>query len=430
MFEIIGLLVLVVVNGLFSMGEIALVSSRKTRLEEKSKRGQRGATMALALLHHPDRLLSTVQIAITLISIVSGAFAGVTLGEALAGILRTWSWLAPVADQLAFGIVILLTTFLSLVVGELVPKSIALQNPESVAVVMAPVIHAVSQVTLPLVHLLSVITQTVLRMMGVQNKPPTPVSQEEFKLLIEEGVQHGVIEEEESALLKGIFRFDDRKAISIMTRRAHIQWINIKTPADTLRIQIASATVSKLVVCDGTLDRVLGFLSLKDCLSAILNGEGIDLAGFLTPPLYIPENMTGIRILEKFRQEKRYAGIVINEHGSVEGVITLHDLIESIVGTLPELDDDTHEVVTRQDGTLLVDGAMLLDELRDRFGLDIPLEPECSYATLGGLMMDHLKKVPVEGDWFEAWGHRFEVMDMDGKRVDKVLISHQEGVQT
>lgn len=427
MMEWIGLLLLVLLNALFSMGEIALVSSRKTRLEEKSKRGVRGATLALGLLNQPDRLLSTVQIAITLVSIISGAFAGVTLGKTVATLLSQLSWLAPIADQMALGIVIVITTFLSLIIGELVPKSIALQNPESIAVLIAPLIHAMATITLPLVHMLSLTTQGVLRGLGIQNKPPTPVSQEEFKLLIEEGVQHGVIEEEESELLKGIFRFDDRKASSIMTHRAQIQWISIQSTPDALREQIANATVSKLVVCDASLDAVIGFLSLKDCLSAILNGDPVDLVSAVTPPLYIPENMTGIRILQKFRQEKKYAGMVINEHGSVEGIITLHDLIESIVGDLPEADDDDHQVLRRHDGTLLVDGSVLLDELQDRFNIPFELEPDCAYSTLGGLMMDHLKKVPIEGDFFESWGYRFEVMDMDGKRVDKVLISVIQG---
>ncbi|NBV41792.1 HlyC/CorC family transporter [bacterium] len=424
--ELLIIVLLLLLNGVFAMGEISLVSSRRTRLEDRAKRGNPGAKAALVLLEHPDRLLSTVQIGITVIGVIAGAFGGVAIAGKLAHILAHWDFIAPYADSISLLIVVSSITFVSIIVGELIPKTIALNNPEPVAMVVAPIIVAIASITLPLVKTLTFVTQGVLRILGIQEQRPAPVSEEEFKLLIEEGVQHGVIEHQESQMLKGIFRFDDRKAQSIMTHRQYIEWINIQDPAKKIHDKILEADVTKFLVCDGALDNVIGILSIKDYFR-LESRQGNTIRAILTPPLFIPENMTGLKILEKFREHKHYMGVVLNEHGTVEGVVTLHDLIERIIGALPdEDDDDAAEFVQREDGSWLVDGAALLDEMKDHMGLDAFDHDERAYSTVGGLMMDYLKKVPSAGDYFDAWGHRFEVVDMDGNRVDKVLISKRE----
>ena len=421
---IVIVLLLLILNGIFAMGEIAMVSSRKTRLEERAKRGNPGAKAALLLLAHPERLLSTVQIGITSVSIIAGAFGGGALSSNLAQYLIGLSLPPSIAEGIALTVVVGSITFLSLVFGELVPKSIALNNPEPVAMVVAPLLVAIATITQPLIRLLTLITKSILKLIGVPNKRMVPVSEEEFKLMIEEGVQHGVIEQQESQMLKGIFRFDDRKAQSVMTHRQQIAWINIQESPKKIRNQILNSNFTKFIVCDGQLDNILGILSIKDYIRQIEAGEEIDLRALITAPIFIPENMTGLKILEKFREQKRYVGIVLNEHGVMEGMITLHDLIESIMGSLPDFHDpESNDFVQREDGSWLVDGAILLDELRDHLGIDAFDSEDHSYSTLGGLMMDQLKKVPADGDHFIAWGYRFEVVDMDSHRVDKVLIA-------
>lgn len=424
MMELVFLVFLLVLNGIFAMGEIAMVSSRKTRLEDRAKRGNPGAKAALVLLENPDRLLSTVQVGITSVSTIAGAFGGIAVANDLANFLmRVMSISAPLADGVAMVVVVGLITFLSLVFGELVPKSIALNNPEPVAMMAAPILVGIATITHPLIRFLSWITAVVLKLLGISNQRVSPVSEAEFKLMIEEGVQHGVIERQESEMLKGIFRFDDRKAPSMMTHRQHLVWINVNTPPRMIRAQILESEYTKFLVCDDQLDTIVGVLLVKDYLRQLDAGKNPDLRQLVVPPLFIPEAMTGLKILEKFRENKCYVGVVISEHGVVEGWITLRDLIESIVGELPDSGDpDVPDFVQREDGSWLVDGAVLLDDLRERFQLDDIDHEDRSYSTLGGLMMDQLNKVPRVGDYFVEWGYRFEVVDMDGHRVDKVLL--------
>lgn len=426
MIEIVVLFFLLLLNGIFAMGEIAMVSSRKTRLEERAKRGNPGAKAALLLLSQPERLLSTVQIGITLVGTIAGAFGGIAVAGDFAQYLMTFSVSPAIAEGVAMVLVVGSITFLSLVFGELVPKSIALNNPEAVAMISAPILVGVATVTLPLVRLLTWVTSMVLRLLGVSKQNLAPVSEEEFRLMIDEGVQHGVIEQQESELLKGVFRFDDRKAQSIMTHRQDLEWIDINATSRQIRAKILESQYTKFLVCEDHLDTILGVLQVTDYLRVLDSGREPDLRHLVTPPLLIPENMTGIKILEKFREDKRYLGVVVSEHGVVEGLITLRDLIESILGDLPDDDDtDAPDFVRREDGSWLVDGAVLLDVLRDQLGTDDLGDDDRGYSTLGGLMMDYLNKIPKEGEYFTHWGYRFEVVDMDGHRVDKVLIQLQ-----
>jgi putative hemolysin len=423
MIEIAILLVLLLLNGIFAMGEIAMVSSRKSRLEERAKRGNPGAKAALILLAHPERLLSTVQVGITSIGTVAGAFGGIAIAGNFAKYLVAFSVTPAVAEPVSMVVVVGSITFLSLVFGELVPKSIALNNPEPVAMVAAPILVVVATITQPLVRFLAWITSAVLRMLGISNKRAVPVSEAEFKLMIDEGVHHGVIEHQESEMLKGIFRFDDRKAQSLMTHRQHLAWIDINASPRQIRAQILESEYTKFLVCEEQLDKIVGVLLVKDYLRQLDSGREPNLRELVSSPLFIPENMSGLKILEKFREDKRYVGVVVSEHGVVEGWITLRDLIESIVGELPDSDDpEVPDFVRREDGSWLVDGAVLLDELQDQLNLDGPDQEDRSYSTLGGLMMDQLNKVPKEGDYFVEWGYRFEVVDMDGHRVDKVWV--------
>jgi len=418
----VGLLFLLLCNALFSMGEIALVSSRKTRLEDRAKRGNPGAKAALILLAHPERLLSTVQVGITSVSTLAGAFGGVELSASLAQWLIGQSIAPSVAQPAALLAVVGAITFLSLIFGELIPKSIALNNPEPVAMIAAPVLVGMATITHPLIRILTWITSTFLRWVGLGTRRTSPISEEEVQLLIDEGVQHGVIEQEESDMIKSVFRFDDRRAQDMMIHRQQLSWINLSDPSEKIRRQIVESDFSKFLVCDGDLEKLVGILYVKDYIKALEDTDFPNINDLVAPPLFIPETMSGLKILEKFRHEKRYVGVVVNEHGGVEGWITLHDLIESILGDLPDSrDPDTREFFERPDGSWLVDGAVLLDDLNETLNLDIE-RVDRGYSTLGGLMMDCLNRVPRAGDTFTGWGTQFEVLDMDGHRVDKVLI--------
>lgn len=419
--EYFVILLLLVLNGLFAMSEIALVSSKKARLEEKAKKGSTGAKTALKLLEEPEKFLSTVQIGITLVGIIAGAFGGLTLADDLTPTLQNISWLAPYAKQAAIGIVVTIITYLSLIIGELVPKTIAFNNPEGITITLAPFMKFLSWITTPIVAFLSLSTKVFLKVLMIKQKEETPVTEEELKILIEKGTQFGALEQNESELLKRIFRFGDRRAYEIMTNRQDVVVINLNDPIEKIKQQVFENTFSRYPVCVDSTDNIIGIFTIKDFFHKLNTDTNFLLKDILSQPLFIPDNLTGVTIFEKFRDAKTYIAIVIDEYGSFEGIITLHDLIENIFGDLP----DKHEaeeiaIFKRDDGSLLIDGSMLIDELKEH--LQIVFEDEENFSTLGGFMMYQLNRIPKTGDKVDYENFRFEVVDMDDKRVDKVLV--------
>lgn len=426
--EIVVILLLVLLNGLFALAEIAIVSSRKTRLIEKAKKGNIGAQTALDLLEKPEQFLSTMQIGITLVGIVSGMFGGVALAARLEPLLQSIAWLSGYTEEAALFLVVTLITFLSLVLGELVPKTLGLTNPEGIAVLLAPFVKILSLVTRPFTALLGFSTRLILRIFGVQEKQETPVSEEEMKLIIEQGVQHGVIEQKENEMIKGIFRFADRKAYSIMTSRRDIFWIDINEPFEIQKAEILDSGYSKIPVCDESLDNIIGILQTKTFINKLLVEPEFDIRELLLPPIVVPEATRALKILETFKQHKAYIGVVVDEYGVTIGVITLHDLIENIFGDLPQLDDEPEDqdIITREDGSMLIDGGMQIDELRELISInDFERHEQDGYSTIAGFVIHYLKKVPRTGEKFSTSGYQFEIMDMDFNRIDKVLISKE-----
>ena len=419
--EYFVILLLLLLNGLFAMSEIALVSSKRARLEERAKKGSNGAKTALKLLEEPDKFLSTVQIGITLVGIIAGAFGGLALAGDLVPYLEKIEWLAPYADKAAIAIVVTIITYLSLIIGELVPKTIAFNNPEGITIALAPFMKSLSWITTPIVYFLSLSTKILLKVLMIKEKDETPVTEEELKILIEKGTQFGTLEHKESELLKRIFRFGDRKAYEIMTNRQDVVLINIKDPLDKIKQQVFENPFSRYPVCDESPDNIFGVFTIKDFFNGINTKPDFRLKDIITQPLFIPDNLAGIKVFEKFQETKTYVAIVIDEYGSFEGLITLHDLIENIFGELPDFHEaEENPIIKRDDGSLLIDGSILIDELREQ--LELTFEDEENYSTLGGFMMYKLNRIPKTGDKFEYESKIFEIVDMDGKRVDKVLV--------
>ena len=423
--EFFIILMLVILNGIFAMAEIALVSSRKARLEEKANKGNKGAKTALLLLQKPEEFLSTVQVGITLVGVIAGAYGGVAWANDVSLFFQQFDSLKEFAVEISYVIVIGLITYLSLIIGELVPKSMAYNNPEGIAIALAPVMRMLSIVATPVIRFLSFSTKIVVSIFGITPKNEPPVTEEELKILIEQGSQFGSIEKNETEMIKSIFRFGDRKAYSIMINRQDIVWIDVNDSIEDTKETVYNSNYSRLPLGDESLDKIIGIIKVKDFFRLSEKGNELNLREFAIQPLFIPENLPAIKILERFRETKIHIAIVINEYGSTEGMITLHDLIENIFGELPE----RHEVFEtpifeREDGSLLIEGSLLIDELKEK--LNIPFEHPEEYSTLGGYMMFKLNKIPQIGDKFVSENFKFEVVDMDGKRVDKVLIEKDD----
>lgn len=410
------------------MSEIALLSARRSRLEENAKQGKTGAKVALDLLKHPERFLSTVQIGITVVGVILGAFGGETFATKLDPILQSISVPIAYSYKIAFGIVVTIITYLSIVIGELVPKAIGITYAESITINLSPLMRLLAIIAKPMVFLLTVSTKSILKLLGIKDRVQSPVTEEEVKIMIEQGTQHGIFEQEEGDMIKSIFRFGDRKAYAIMTARQEIAWLDVNDSLEEVRAHVYNSNFTKFPVCDGDLDEIIGVLSVKDFLKAEKQ-HPLDLRTIVAQTLYIPENLMAIKILERFREKRTYMGIVVDEFGSTIGMITMHDLVESIFGDLPGFGEhEDPDIVKREDGSMFIDGSMQIDELRDI--IDIPAldddKEEGEYATLGGFMMYKLDRVPHEGDIFIVDGYRFEVVDMDGNRVDKVWVKKEE----
>ncbi len=417
---VIGLLILA--NGLFSMSEFAIVSARRHRLQTLAENGDARAGTALELAAEPNRFLSTVQIGITVIGVLSGAYGGAVFATALAEFVGRIPFLAPYASTIALASVVLLITYLTLVIGEIVPKRLALANPEPIALRVARPMQVLSVVSSPAVALLSASTELVLRLVGAKERAESPVTEEEVRLMLEEGTTAGVFDEEEQELVARVFRLSDRRVASLMTPRHEIVGVDLEDPLEENLARMREAGHSYFPVYRDSLDHVDGMISIRSLWARTPVGAQPDIEAAIFEPLYLPESLPALKVMEQFREATTHVALVTDEYGSIEGLLTLHDLLESIVGSLPDVHDEEPEAVERPDGTWLLDGLMPIDEFRDRFELPpLPDEDRGYYQTLGGFVMMHLERTPVTGDRFDWGGNDFEVVDMDGNRVDKVL---------
>jgi putative hemolysin len=421
--EIFILFLLTIANGYFAMSEMAIISSRKSRLQQMAEKGIKGARVAIELADKPTRFLSTIQIGITTISIITGAIGASTVSASLATQFDKVTWLAPISHPLAIVLVLFIITFITLVLGELLPKRIGLMNAERIASGVAPAMLFISRVATPFVRLLSGTTEGLLRLFGIKSSKEPSVTEEEVREIIDEGTQGGVFEEEQQDMVERVFRLNDRSVNSLMTHRSEMVWLDVDDPQKENFKKIMDSGFSNFLVSKGELDKVVGYVRAKDLLARYFKGEPIDLKAAVKTPLYVPETTTALEMVEKLRNEKAHFALVIDEYGSIAGVITLNDVLQAIVGDIPWVDNEGEpEFVQRQDGSWLVDGKMAVDDLEMLLDVDELPEEEANYETVGGLIMAHYDRIPVAGDCFEWNNLSFEVMDMDVHRVDKVLV--------
>jgi magnesium and cobalt exporter, CNNM family len=425
MIPILAIILLIIVNGIFVVAEMAVVSSRKPRLQQFANEGSRGAQTALELASHPDRFLATTQIFITLIAILAGAVGERTLTERLSSKLLQIHWLAAYSETIAFAIVVVAITYVSLVIGELVPKRLALYNPERIASAMASPMNFFSRLGGPAVALISGSTRVVMGLLRLHSPEVPPVTEEEIKVMMEQGTEAGVFEEAEHDIVKSIFKLGDRGVSALMRPRRDVVWLDLDDPFIENQKKLASSLYSRFPVGQGSLDNVLGIVQTKDLLTRCLAGAKMDLKENLRPPLFVPEALPALRLLEMFKKSRTHMALVVDEYGGVEGLVTLNDILEDLVGDVASVDmPEERQVYQRPDGSWLIDGKLQIDDLKEVLKLSkLPDEESSSYQTLGGLVMLQVGRVPVTGDAFETEGYKFEVVDMDGKRVDKVLVT-------
>lgn len=421
--ELLVILGLLVINGIFAMSELAIVSARKARLQQAVDAGSAGAQTALELTESPTRFLSTVQIGITLVGVLAGAFGGATLSKALAETLTKLSVLEPYAGVLSLGIVVILISYLSLVIGELVPKRLAMQNPERVAALVARPMHALARIAGPLVNLLTISTNAVLRVLRVRDVGVSPVTEDEIRILLKQGTQAGIFEAAEQHMVERVFQLDDRHISAFMTPRTEVVWLDVRASEDEIREVLARTLYSCIPVCDGSMDRVVGTVHTKNMLRRCLRGAPPVLTEHITPPNFIPENVAASRVIGLFKAHETPMLIVIDEYSGVQGIVTEHDLLEAFIGEIPSAGDQAeHRAIQRQDGSWLLDGLLHIDEVKAKLAIsDLPEDDQGVYETLAGFMLNCFTRIPQEGDTFEWGGWTFEVVDMDDHRIDKVL---------
>lgn len=430
--ELLVLLCLFLVNGFFSMSEMAVVSSRKARLQQLVDEGHSGAGTALDLANNPSHFLSTIQVGITAIGISSGAFGEATLSADLADRLAMWPALAERADAIAATLVILGITIGSLLIGELVPKRLALVNPEAVASWVARPMKWLAAIVHPIVRALSFTTDAILRLIGGGAVASPPVSEEEIRVLMEQGAEAGVFEAHEHRLVSRVFRMDDLRTTAVMTPRTDIVYLNIEEAAETLSARIAESPHTRFPVTRGDLDNVEGVIEAKALLVDMVRGEPLDLEKRLVKPLYIPETLTVTEVLASFKQHRQRMALIVNEYGELQGLVTLNDVLQGLVGDIGAIDETgDSDIVRRDDGSWLVDGGMSIDRFKEALSIEenLPEEDTGSYNTLGGFAMLQLGRVPQIADRFEWSGLRFEVVDMDRNRVDKLLVARMPEAQ-
>lgn len=420
MYEIVIIIILLLMNGVLAMSEIAFVSAKRFKLEEKARKGNASAGKALLLLSEPEKFLSAIQIGISLIGILAGAFGGYAMAGDLKPYLEKIEFIKPYSAEISFALIVTLITYLSLVIGELVPKSIALGNPEHIAILTAPLMYSITKIFSPFVTFLSASTKILMFLFRIKKEEEPPVTEEELKSLLELGTKHGTFEKEESEMIKKIFGFNDKRVSAIMIPRSEIEWIDSSLTNEEIYTFIASHNYSRYFVCEKNIENVLGYIDAKDFLKKYLSDPSFDIKSIFNNALLISESIYSFDLLEIFRSHRTNIALVIDEYGGTQGLVTLHDLIENIFGELPEkFEHSKQDIIKRQDGSYLVDGTTDITKISDYFSIEVNAD---EYSTLGGFIMALLGKVPDEGDVIDYGNYQFEVIDMDGRRVDKILI--------
>jgi len=416
---ILGLLILL--NGLFSMSEIALVSARKSRLESLSEKGDRKARLALELSNHPETFLSSVQIGITLISIITGVYSGERFSKDLQPVIEKVDSLKPYADTISTALIVVVVTFVSIIFGELIPKRIGLLRSETIAKAVAGPMRFFSRLFHPIVWLLNKTSNIFFRIFNIRRSKEDAVTEEEIKTLITEGAEAGTIEEAEQEIIERVFHLGDRNITSLMTHRSDIIWFELDDNEDAIKEKILQETHSSYPICDGSIDHIKGVVSIKDLY---ITPDTIKFREIMKPALFIPENNSPYQVLEKFKESKIHSAFIVDEYGSILGLITLNDILEAIVGDMPEPNIPDYEIFRRDDGTYLVDGQIPFYDFLTRFEkTEWMHEGEHDFDTLAGFILHKLERIPKPGDRIDWKGFRIEVIDMDGHRIDKLLVT-------
>jgi putative hemolysin len=422
--QLLFVVLLIVVNGFFAMAEIALVASRKARLQPLAEAGNPGAQAALELKADPSRLLSTVQIGVTVIAILSGTFGEATLGEALQQQLESYEgFVARYAHAVSMAVVVIAISYFSLILGELVPKRIALAHTERIAAALARIMRAMARAGAPIEWFLSASTNLVLRLLPMRNPRAAPVTDEEISFMLREGVATGHIPEAETAIVEMALRLGDRRASAVMTPRTQVESLDLDDPEEENRRKVRDSAYSRFPVVQGGSQQVLGIVHAKDLLIAALAGRPFDLRAATKPPLYLPNTVTALRVLEAFKTSGEPMALIVDEYGDLEGLVTQSDILEALVGDITGSADADQRVVRREDGTYLIDGMVGLDELKQALGISHLPGEDADFHTLGGYVMARLNRVPMVADRVTAADYRLEVVKMDGRRVDRVLVS-------
>jgi putative hemolysin len=422
--DIALIVLLVLANGVFAMAELAIVSARKVRLRQRAEEGSRSAAVALELATNPHDFLSTVQVGITLIGTLAGAFGGATIAEKLAAFLKQYPPLAAYSDSIAIFVVVLVITYLSLILGELVPKNLALANAEGIASALAPFLRWLSRAGSPAVRFLTFSTRVVMKLLPVKGAGEAPVTEEEIKVLVAQGTEHGTFEEAEQEMIEGVFRLGDRRVVELMQPSRRVAYLDIDDSWAVNREVLRASPYSRFPVTQGALDNVIGILHVKDLVLALDGQSPPDLRQLAHKPLIVPETTRALDLLEKVQESGEQMGLVVDEHGGVEGIVTVTDLLEAVVGELRGPGQPPQVQITRrEDGSWLADGSLPVPDLIEELELRKVPGEEGDFATLAGLVLAHLRRIPVAGDHVVVDGWRFEVLDMDGNRIDKVLIS-------
>jgi len=420
MTEIFILLALILVNGLFVMSEIALVSARKGRLESMSNKGDLKAKAALHLTENPDKFLSTAQIGITLISILTGVYSGEKFSADLKPFLEKIEFFKPFAETLSTVLIVIIVTFLSIILGELVPKRFGLIRAEKIARIVAGPMNFLSSFAYPIVWLLNNITKIIFKIFNIKASADNAITEEEIKAMITEGSEHGTIEEEEKDIIERVFHLGDRNITSLMTHRTEIVWFDMLDTVQTITEQHDQINYSTYPVCDKTVDDIKGIIYIKDLLKALPSTVLKDLA---KPALFVPENNSPYQVLEKIKQTKIHSCFIVNEYGTLEGMLTLNDILEAIVGDVPQTGQEEYEIVKRNDGSYLVDAQITFYDFLSRFEkTEWMNEGEHEFDTIAGFVLHELERIPITGETFEWRGFEFEIVDMDGQRIDKLIV--------
>ena len=423
--EIIIILILIILTGYLSMAELAVVSVRKAKMQKYIEEGNKNAEIVLELLEDPNEFLSTVQIGISLIGVLTGAFGGVTLAEPLANAIS----FIPYSEPISVAIVVIITTYLTLVVGEIVPKVIALNDPERISLKVAKSMVILEKVSKPVSFVLAKSSSFLLWVLRIENKNDDVVTEEEIELMIKEGREDGTIEQEEEDIIKRVFKLDDQKVESIMTPRNEIIWIDLEDDKDINKVKIIESKRSIFPIASGELDDFIGVVQAKDILSAMFNDDKFDIHKIVKEPLVVSEHLETLELLKEFKENQGYVhmSLVVDEFGSVEGLITLNDLLEGIVGDIPGIDEeDEPQATQRSDGTWLIDGRYPIDKFKELFDFNetLPDEEEDGYTTIAGFILSLSGKIPNENEKDECGRFIFEVIDLDGHQIDKILVTY------